>query len=186
MKIPRRAWVDIDEAGRDDQPARVHASRGGRVRQVPHGGDGVPVDPDLAEEPRTARAIDNFGSGDQHVEAWLGEERRRKETKEAESRAHSGYCNPDRSEGCHRTEEVQCHSGSGSQQAEARAGRFADHDGIARSSRDGHGKYGLARALAGEVREQAALDLGAGVARRRRSSNPVGGWRSRSASRLRG
>ena len=60
--------------------------------EVADGSDGVAVDADLAEEPGTARAIDNAGSRDEDVEAWLGEESRRKKTKEAESRAHSGYC----------------------------------------------------------------------------------------------
>src|SRR5262249_56453735 len=62
IRIPRRlavvVRVDVDPAGRDDQPARVDLATA-LAGDVPGGGDAIAVDRDVAGARRRARAVDD-------------------------------------------------------------------------------------------------------------------------------
>jgi hypothetical protein len=61
--------MDVDEPGRDDQPARIKDVV--RVRSVEvwnHRSDRVALDADVGKEPRVACAIDDASAANQEIE----------------------------------------------------------------------------------------------------------------------
>ena len=59
--------VEVDEAGRHDQPARVDLARGLRVREPPDRGNPIAANPDIGLKPRVAAAIDDAAAADQQI-----------------------------------------------------------------------------------------------------------------------
>src|SRR5258706_8608788 len=62
---------EVDEAGSDDVPLRVDGRRGRRLRQIADGDDRVAAHPDVAAEPRRARAVEDAPIDDLAVERRL-------------------------------------------------------------------------------------------------------------------
>src|SRR5688572_11105201 len=63
--------VEVDEAWRDDQRARVDLPCRSGVRQSSNGRDAAAADPDVGGERRIARPIDDAPAADQEVIGWL-------------------------------------------------------------------------------------------------------------------
>ena len=62
-----RMGVQVDEAGRHDQSARVDLALRRRVRQAPDGDDAIAAHADIARKPRIAGAVDNVAVANQQV-----------------------------------------------------------------------------------------------------------------------
>lgn len=63
--------VDVDEAGCDDQSARVDDATGCRAGERSEGGDGIPADADIRAVPTGAGAVHDDAASNQDVERWL-------------------------------------------------------------------------------------------------------------------